>query len=204
MSRAHAAMPPEPASASELFGHEFPGFTALYDYWQSVRDGAALPRAADFDLLALTNWLPDICLLDVHDAGHVAWRFAGTAIVERMGHDPSGSNVLHDQEPSQIDRVSRGYRTVANWPCGGLSYYANHYNSGREGNVRSLHLPLVAPSGKSSRLISLTIRDENGTFAEPIERTIVGTKILSLDWIDLGFGVPSPNEHARSSKNGDI
>src|SRR3546814_9646314 len=83
-------------------------------YWQSVREGTALPRAADFDLLALTNWLPDICLLDVHDANNVAYRFAGTAIVERMGHDPSGSNVLHDQTPSQIDRTSRAYRTVAN------------------------------------------------------------------------------------------
>jgi hypothetical protein len=174
-----------------IFGSDFPGFTALYNYWRSVRRGEAIPRSADFDLLALTNWLPDMTLLDVRDADTVIWRFAGTAIVERMGYDPSGENVLHSQSKNQLDRASRAYRIVTSQPCGGLSYYTNHYASGREGNVRTLYLPLEAPSGETSRLVSLTIREETGVFAEPIERTITGTNILSLDWIDVGFGVPA-------------
>ncbi|MCE9648766.1 MAG: PAS domain-containing protein [Parvibaculum sp.] len=173
------------------FGSDFPGFTALYNYWQSVRRGDAIPRSADFDLLALTNWLPDMSLLDVRDADTVIWRFAGTTIVERMGYDPSGENVLHSQAKNLLDRAARAYRMVTSHPCGGLSYYTNHYSSGREGNVHTLYLPLEAPSGQTSRLVSLTIREENGVFAEPIERTITGTNILSLDWIDLGFGVPA-------------
>ncbi len=193
MSRAHAEMPPEPVSASELFGHEFPGFAALYDYWQSVRDGAALPRAADFDLLALTNWLPDMSILDVLSIDDVIWRFAGTAIVERMGHDPSGENVFGIQTPATKPRTASAYQTATHQqqPCGAVARYTNHYSSGREGNVRSLHLPLETPAKNYSRLVAVTFREDATTFAEPIERTLTATKILSIDWIDLGFGLPS-------------
>lgn len=190
MDLVHAETQPGLASAPEIFGQEFPGFSALYDYWQSIRNGKAIPRSADFDLLAVTNWLPDMSLLDVQGVDSVHWRFAGTAIVERMGYDPSGQNALSAQSKNLLDRVARAYQNAVTLPCGVLSYYTNHYASGREGNVHTLYLPLEAPSGETTRLVSLTIRDENATFAEPIERTVTATKIHSIKWIDLGFGVP--------------
>lgn len=196
MSRAHAETPPL-ASASEIIGYEFPGFIALYDYWRSVRNGREVPRSADFDLLALTNWLPDLTILDVLSAEDVIWRFAGTAIVERMGHDPSGENVFSIQAPAMKSRSANAYQLVAHprRPCGAVARYTNHYSSGREGDVRSLYLPLETPAKDHSRLVALTFREDAiAALAEPLERTLTGTRILSIDWIDLGFGLPLQNE----------
>lgn len=194
MDLAHAGNRPAPANTWEPLGVDLPGFTALFDYWQSVRRGKAIPRSSDFDLLALTNWLPEMALLDVRGLDEVNWRFAGTAIVERMGTDPSGENVFSVQAEALRARSARAYRTATRQPCGALAYYTNHYSSGREGNVRTLYLPLETPSGECRRLVSLSARDEAATFAEPIERTMVATKIISIDWIDIGFGLPTKDD----------
>jgi hypothetical protein len=193
MELAHIESLPGHLETPALFGQDFPGFTALFDYWQSIRRGRIVPRSADFDLLALTNWLPDMSLLDVLNAEDVIWRFAGTTIVERMGHDPSGQNVFNIQAPAMKSRTARAYQiaTRQEQPCGAVARYTNHYSSGREGNVRSLYLPLETPAGNYSRLVAVTFREDATSFAEPIERTMTGTKILSIDWIDLGLGVPS-------------
>jgi len=196
MSRAHAETLPPLADAPEMFGHEFPGFTALYDYWRSVRNGKKVPYAADFDLLALTNWLPDMTILDVLSVEDVIWRFAGTTIVERMGHDPSGENAFKTQAPAMKSRTASAYQlaTCPHQPCGAVARYTNHYSTGREGNVRSLYLPLETPAKNYSRLVALTFREDATTLAEPIEYTLTGTKILSIDWIDLGFGIPAEGQ----------
>lgn len=190
MSLVHAETLPPLADASDIFGYEFPGFTALYDYWRSVRNGRRIPRSADFDLLALTNWLPDMSMLDVLSTEDVIWRFAGTTIVERMGHDPSGENVFRIQAPAMKSRTANAYQLATHHPCGAVARYTNHYSTGREGNVRSLYLPLETPAKNYSRLVALTFREDATTLAEPIEHTLTGTKILSIDWIDLGFGLP--------------
>ena len=36
----------------------------------------------------------------------------------------------------------------------------------------------------------MTRREEDATYAAPIEQSVSGTEILSLDWIDIGFGIP--------------
>lgn len=193
MDLAHAENSSELPAAAGLPGRQTPAFAALYDYWQSVRRNGAIPRAADFDLLALTNWLPEMSLLDIYDMDNVVCRFAGTAIVERMGMDISGQNIFNSQAEAMRDRASRAYLTATQTPCGAISHYTNHYSSGREGSVRTLYLPLETPAGGCKRLVSLTVQEENSTFAEPIERTITATQILSLEWIDLGFGLPPQN-----------
>jgi hypothetical protein len=190
MELAHVESLPGHIDIPATFGQDFPGFSALFSYWQSVRQGRNVPRTADFDLLALTNWLPDMSLLDVLSVEDVIWRFAGTTIVERMGHDPSGQNVFNIQAPAMKSRTARAYQIATQLPCGAIARYTNHYSSGREGNVRSLYLPLETPGGRYTRLVAITFREDATTFAEPIERTTTGTRILSIDWLDLGAGLP--------------
>lgn len=71
------------------------GFSELYDYWEAIREPNAPLPADKFDLLALTPWLADICLLDVIGPDNYFCRFAGTAFVERLGFDMSGKIFLH-------------------------------------------------------------------------------------------------------------
>src|SRR5690606_38053305 len=58
-----AGNPPKQAPNGLAAMHK--GGKALFDYWSSLRKGAALPAAEEFDLLALTPWLSDIMIMDV-------------------------------------------------------------------------------------------------------------------------------------------
>tara|TARA_R110002124_G_scaffold273295_1_gene442681 strand:+ start:1261 stop:1845 length:585 start_codon:yes stop_codon:yes gene_type:complete len=166
------------------------GFSELYDYWESGREAGALPRADKFDLLALTPWLAEMCLLDVLGPENYFCRFAGTALVERLGFDMSQKNIFAFQSEATRDLTRAAYQAVINQPCCAIARYSNHYSSGRSGVVRTLYLPLGAPQGGNSRMACMSRREEEATYATPIEQSISGTDILDLIWIDIGFGVP--------------
>jgi hypothetical protein len=192
MNLAQADRRPATGSRAHPVDFNHPGFAALYDYWQSVRTGDAIPTSADFDLLDIAGWLPDITILDVISLDQVTVRFAGTALVERLGLDPTGLNVLTMQAKTSLDQVKRAYHAMANLPCCGMSRFISVYSSGREAVARSLYLPVETPAGEAPRLISMSTREDGGgVYAEPVERTVTGTKILSLDWFDIGFGIPA-------------
>ncbi|MGV8997148.1 MAG: PAS domain-containing protein [Parvibaculaceae bacterium] len=170
---------------------ELTGFSELYDYWSSGREGTDLPRADKFDLLALTQWLPNIVLLDVYGDDNVVARFAGTAIVDRLGFDITRENVFASQSDITRERVMRAYTTVVGHPCGLVARYVNHYSSGRSGIISTLYLPLTAPVSGSARIVGLMHRQGDAGYADPIERTQSTTAIEAAEWIDLGFGVPT-------------
>ncbi len=175
---------------AQLPWREDTGFSELYDYWESVREPNAPLPADKFDLLALTPWLADICLLDVLGPDNYLCRFAGTALVERLGFDMSQKNIFTFQSDTTRDLTRAAYQAVVNQPCGAISRYANHYSSGRSGVVRTFYLPLAAPQGGNPRIACMTRREEDATYATPIEQSVSGTDILDLTWIDIGFGIP--------------
>jgi len=166
------------------------GFSELFDYWNSLRADGDVPRADKFDLLALTQWLPNLMLLDIHGDGNVVGRFAGTAMVDRMGYDLTRQNVVLDQASVSRDRTMNAYNMVVSHPCGLSARYTNHYSSGRSGIIHTLYLPLQAPANGNARIVGLNHREADAGYAEPIERTESATDILAAEWVDLGFGTP--------------
>ena len=166
------------------------GFSALFNYWQSCRKETALPLAEKFDLLALTQWLPDIWLLDVKSPTDITARFAGTAIVERLGTDITRKSIFSLQSDETRARTQAIYLAVVNHPCGAISRYSNHYSTGRSGIIRSLFLPMTNASGKNERIVCMSIREDDTEYATPVEQTISATDISQLEWIDIGFKVP--------------
>ncbi len=167
------------------------GFSEFFNYWQSLRHGGGLPHAEDFDLLALTPWLAEVTLYDIKGPEDIVCRFVGTAIVERMGRDLSQQNTLPQHADNTRDRVLKTYLAITNLPCGTVARFSNHYSSGQSGVIRSLYLPLtVSATGANSRMVCISSREDRRTYAAPIEQTISATDITSLEWIDLGFGIP--------------
>lgn len=149
-----------------------------------------LPAADTFDLLALTLWLPDLMLIDILGPENYYCRFAGTAIVERLGFDMSQKNIFEFQSDATRPQVRRAYTSIVDQPCGVVARYTNHYSTGRSGIVRTIYLPLSAPQGGNARIVCMSQREEDAEYAVPIEQSISGTGILSLEWLDIGFGTP--------------
>lgn len=166
-------------------------FSSVYEYWRSKRTGHELPLTTDIDLLALIPWLPHLTLFDLLSYDEAICRFVGTAITERMGRDLTGQNVFPQQSIAMRKRTQKAYQTIINHPCGMVSCYTNHYSNGIHGMVRSLHLPLAAVQGTPPRLLGVVVREEKADYLSPIEQTISVTDVTSVEWVDIGLGVPS-------------
>ena len=166
-----------------------PSFVELHAYWQSLRQDGKLPRAEDLDLLAIRPLLPELSLLDMVAPGEILCRFAGTAICDRLGHDLTGRNICVQQATATRDRARRAYEGMAAHPCGMIARYANHYNTGSQGIMTSFYLPLITADG-STRILGIGHREEKADYAPPIDETLIVTDVLSVDWLDIGFGVP--------------
>lgn len=183
-----AGNPPEQAPNGLAAMHK--GGKALFDYWSSLRKGAALPAAEEFDLLALTPWLSDIMIMDVRSETDIPLRFTGTAVIERIGYEMTGRNALLLQPENMRPFAAKCFQFLVNMPCAAISRYATSYSSGRESIVRSLYLPLDAPPGGTRRVVCLHVQEKFLGYRGPTGQTLAATEILRLDWLDIGFGVP--------------
>lgn len=166
-----------------------PSFVDLHAYWQSLRRGEKLPCAEEVDMLAILPLLPELSLFDMVAPGEIICRFAGTAICDRVGHDLTGRNLCLQQAAAMRDRARRAYEGMAAQPCGMIARYVNHYNTGSQGIMSSLYLPLITAGG-STRILGIGHREEKADYAPPIDETLIVTDVLSVDWLDIGFGVP--------------
>ena len=70
----------------------------LLRYWQSKRDGSALPSRSDVDPAELSAILPHLFMFDVKaDPLHFVFRLVGTKVVDLFGRDLTGSHVDQHQ-----------------------------------------------------------------------------------------------------------
>jgi hypothetical protein len=159
----------------------------LLDYWQSVRIGSAIPKAGDFDPMAIFKLLPDIMILDLPDDHTVRYRLAGTATVERLGYEPRGRNALDivgDERKGQFYDV---FNMVARENVGLLAHYTNQYEGDFLARIESVILPLDALEDHPPRVVMIVNSQEFG-------RTRVLTSLLheieDICIFDLGFGLP--------------
>ncbi len=180
----------ENSEDSSIDWRDLPGFVEVHDYLQSLRQSNDLPRAEDVDLLQLLPWLPEISLFDRVKNDEIICRFVGTAIVDRLSHDISGKNIYPQQSAAMRDRTRDAFECMIKQPCGMVAHYTTHYNTGLHGAARTLYLPLIAPVNGFPRLLSIANREGKSDYAPPIEQSVIATDVVSITWIDVGFGMP--------------
>lgn len=66
----------------------------LFDYWQSLRTGEALPLRTDFNPRRVQGLLSSLCLFQVWPGEGVGCRVAGTTISRGLGVELTGKNYL--------------------------------------------------------------------------------------------------------------
>lgn len=168
----------------------FPQGKILLDYWQSVRNGGEIPKANDFDPMAIFKLLPDIMILDLPDDDTVRYRLAGTATVERLGYEPRGRNVLDLTGEKWRQALFDAFNMVARRHVGLLAHYTNEYRDGFLARIESVVLPLVPPSDQPPRVVMIVNAKE---FEHTNARTLTAFlhELENICVFDLGFGLPA-------------
>ncbi|MGK2740643.1 PAS domain-containing protein [Tepidicaulis sp. LMO-SS28] len=171
-------------------------FTALWDYWLSIRKDAVCPSAADFDPMKIARLLPDVSVFERRSRHEVVYRLAGTAIGERMGHDPTGENVLELSAPERRSFLVDLFTEMTTRPVAAFVRYENIYASGRRATVQSLLLPLGLKSEETGnvaapRILSIHTMGPAKAYAPAQAKTTVGSTVEEIAWIDIGAGTPA-------------
>lgn len=86
-------MPEESAPITEaayIDAPRDPRLKALYDYWDALRGGRAMPARADVDPAQIPALLPYIIMYDVTPGGGYTVRLVGEEVVRFVGHNATG------------------------------------------------------------------------------------------------------------------
>ena len=92
-----------------------PDILKMLSYWESKRNGRAMPRRSDIDPAELVGFLPNLMLVDVvDDERRFVYRLVGTGEVQVRGHDPTGKSVRDGYFAASPDEAMARYERVCN------------------------------------------------------------------------------------------
>lgn len=117
----------------------------LFDFWQRLRTGTALPARADFLPEHLRPWLGLVSLADVaHEPRRFRWRNIATGVTERLGRDMSGRWFDEVYEGPTLATFVAAYSLAVDRrePVGFGARY--RYLDKQHLSTRMLHLPLAS------------------------------------------------------------
>jgi len=188
-------MPPSNQSKIRPFDPQLPafrqeGFQALFEHWSTLRIENSIPAAASLNPRSIAPWLRNLTIMEVELPHAVRYRLAGTSVVERMGIDPTGRNLLDMVNEDMRHAAATLFSTVSTLPCAALTSHTNIASNGRAANILSLFLPLLVPNGQMARVVSLNALQEIVDYFPPAGKVTVGSALNHHSWIDIGFGIP--------------
>ncbi len=171
---------------------------SLFNYWCTLGGQDLVPSRSDFRPAAVLPLLPNLMILEFRTDGSLVYRLVGTACVEKLGIDMTGSNLFDYVAPHQRHKAEMLTNKLRALPCGLIVHEKMRSKHKTPFVVELIYLPLRDRDGAVSQLIaSATVleRGEKGT-ANGDERMIA----ISATYIDIGAGVPQQSsDNARQA-----
>ncbi len=122
-----------------------PHLLALLRYWLAKRGARPIPARRDIDPVEIApDLLPHLVLADLLERGtHVRFRLVGTAVVKRLGADPTGRYLERELRGGWFDALASLYRLVYAERAPVYAESELCWGTGRTMRVANLLLPLA-------------------------------------------------------------
>jgi hypothetical protein len=166
----------------------------LLNYWHELpREGSArIPARQTLNLAELHEQLPRISLLKRVDRFDVQVSMIGTSAPALWQNPMAGFNAFDLTSPDLYENTARLYDAVLEQPSGAYLTEKVYRHKGRDADISSLYLPLNDRNGKPVYIIGCSVYRKRPTYARINDRLMPDhQKISSIEFIDLGNGVPS-------------
>lgn len=164
-------------------------FADLLSDWHEARQtdsgNTELPTTSSLTAEKMSPYLKDISIFDCISRDEFIYRFVGTDIAERMGHDVTGENVLALSDGPSKSQVQEVLHRVSQTPEIALVSYMNAYSSGRQAGVISLMLPIQGPKNTPPRIVALHRPDTVRSYLGKREKVQIGKSIDRTIWISI-------------------
>lgn len=167
----------------------------ILEYWHSVRPEGGLPCRADIDPAKLKPCLSHMFIYDLEAPDFIRVKIFGTSVVDWLGAEPTGKNLLDFMPETLRDVYIRFFATILGHPCGAIGTY--HIPPRSAGlMIKYLHLPMRDAEGQTCMIVGGAEYSSDAEtelhLARPdsIEGDLSKPQLISLIFLDLGFGTP--------------
>jgi hypothetical protein len=132
-----------------------PATAAFYRYWDSKRQGRAMPARSDLDPIEMRPWLPGIILVDVlRNPYRLVYRLVGTRSVDIRSSEVTGRTVQEGGHGSKLAHVMENYRLAIDERTLVYDWDGTASRDGGEISTEVLMLPLSSDGASVDRVIS--------------------------------------------------
>jgi hypothetical protein len=160
---------PAPAAGQDRI-MKHPTTTALFSYWDQVRDGRLAPKRLEIEPMQLTPILSETFILERRSTVDYPYRLAGTRICDVFGHEFRGRNFLEGWTESDRISLSRQLAVVCQDGAGLVFEMAASGNERHTVIMEGVILPLMHTGNTITRLLGSisTLDSPEWLCAEPL------------------------------------
>jgi hypothetical protein len=195
------ADPPVPADAAvaALDPALHPRLLDCFGVWRSIATAGAgdgpVPPKRGFDPVAMPpRLLPNIAIYERRAPDDFLIRLMGTSLVERIGIEGTGRNVLEFVAAPHVERMAAFFNTLLDRPCAGRSVVQDRFASGRVALVDILRLPLADADGIPRYIVACSAELRAEDYQDPTDRPVLISQPHRMAFIDIGFGAPAAGD----------
>lgn len=183
-----------------------PKTRALYDYWNSIRDGRLAPFRSEIEPKEISALLDSTFILEAQSRDSVRFRLAGTRLCENFGMELRGMSALALWHGECRAKVRDVMHRVVSEPCIGHVTCTVENRGGFHYQAEFLYLPLRSDMGEMTRILGCGYyMGEEKAFArlyDPIHHWVDKVRLFELTG-DSFEGVGTAPAFGRRSKDGD-
>lgn len=132
----------------------------LFEYWQSKRQGAALPRRADIDPTQIPQLMPYVLLVDIEqNPFRVRYRLVGTKVVESTGFEFTGRYLDEIVLPDDEGPFLESYQLCCDTGMPVLARIKWHLDADTTGEYDACFLPLSDDGSRVDKVLAMECYD---------------------------------------------
>lgn len=165
----------------------------LEKYWREIRKGEdRVPLRSDFRVTSeIAPLLPFLVIVEALE-DDIVFRLVGTGLAEHQGLDITGRHYGDFGGPDQVNRALARIRAAHDLPCGMRTIHTEEYARGIASEVEVSAFPLRGDNG--SQMLVMVVTPVGRGIAEKGGKALYLKPLSSIDYIDLGNGVPEDEQ----------
>ena len=141
-----------------------PHNAAFFTYWERLATIERPPGKPAINPADIRRLLQSLVIYEGKDPAVFKIRLMGTSIVQRIGIDLTGRNLLDFFHYAAKEEAQQDLNRIVDGPCGQLLVVKDRFTSGREAWVEVVRLPLTDEAGQTRFIIGCTEQKETTGF----------------------------------------
>lgn len=177
---------------------QFKQFTDYWELLQAEADGP-VPAKSQLNPTKIAKLLPFVYLLELKSREETIVRLVGTSLDQLAAISYTGDNLFEFCPPEEIPIYAEINKHRCTLPCASRVVRELTFENGENCLLHSLGYPMAGEDGEVNFCIGVMIPNRRFGAVDIDNGAVVQSALRTLDYIDIGFGVPSEQSIKHSA-----